>query len=339
MTRCALIYFTHHGKKVAEKIITEYKQDIDFIIYEKDKISLDEFVSKEFATSEIMIFIGASGIAVRKLAPHIKSKAKDPAVIVIDDGGNFVISLLSGHLGGANQWTKDLATSLGATPVITTSTDVNQVFAIDNWCKENQCQIEDLSKIKKISAALIAGEKVGFISDFPVEGQLPSGLVSCDSTKGTEDMELGIVVSYKIDSPAFAETFKAIPKQIVLGVGCRKNIESQVFEEVILQQLKENNIDINSVATMHSIDLKQEEKCILDFSEKYNIPFSTYSANELKEVEGSFTPSKFVAGVTGVDNVCERSAIKGSNGQLISKKIGCCGVTVAIAVKDWKCKF
>ena len=175
-------------------------------------LSAADWAGQGFAQADALIFCCAAGIAVRAVAPHVKDKRTDPAVLVLDEGGTFVIPLLSGHLGGANALALDLADKLSATPVLTTATDVNHLFAVDVFAKGNDLYIEDMALAKAVSAALLAGEKVGFRSDLSVEGMLPRGL-----TEG--DASLGIYVSAGEGTP-FPRTLRLIPRRYVAGLGC-----------------------------------------------------------------------------------------------------------------------
>ena len=136
-------------------------------------VRLAEWTSTQFAQADALIFVGAVGIAVRAIAPHCKSKATDPAVVVLDECGRFAVPLLSGHLGGANALARALAEACGAIPVITTATDANGVFAVDEWAKAQGCAVLEPERIKLVSGALLAGHTVRLASDWPVQGTSP----------------------------------------------------------------------------------------------------------------------------------------------------------------------
>ncbi|MDD4377594.1 MAG: cobalt-precorrin 5A hydrolase [Eubacteriales bacterium] len=330
MNNVAIISFTNNGRELANRL-TEFLGCKVFKYEGKEKAQ--DFLNEKFCCCDTIIFIGAVGIATRMISKLIKSKDVDPAVIVIDELGKYVIPILSGHLGGGNESSIELARLIGAQEVITTATDINKKFAVDIWTKYAGCKIADISKIKVISSAVLRNEKIGIYSGFPFDGVMPDEL-TLDKTK------IGICVSLNDRLSPYEETLNLVPQIITLGVGCRKDMKSEIFEQFILRTLAENNISILSIEKIASIDLKKDEKCILDFSEKYNIPFVTYTAEELNQVEGQFSASEFVKKITGVDNVCERSAVKNSeNGAIILSKTCQNGVTIALAKKDWKCKF
>lgn len=372
------------GRKLADGLRQEETREI--LLQEKSKYlenSIEEshtaWTGRQFETADAIIFIGACGIAVRSIAPFVASKKTDPAVLVIDECGRFVISLLSGHLGGANELTDETAKILGAIPVITTATDLHHLFAVDVFAKKNNCAIRSMKAAKEVSAALLAGEPVGFYSDYPWEGELPEGLVLCDKTgkpcgnieweelkehhgritteNGTElkqILKIGIAVSiYKACSP-FPVTVHIIPKTVTLGLGCRRGKEAEVIKRKARQCLDESDafrgkegvclrdsgIYREALERIASIDLKKEEPGILALAKEWGLDFVTFSEEELRQVPGEFSSSAFVNGITGVDNVCERSAVLASGqGKLLQKKVGAEGVTTALAEREWRIRF
>ncbi|EGD48942.1 Cobalamin synthesis G-like protein [Ruminiclostridium papyrosolvens DSM 2782] len=296
------------------------------------KDSLAEFTRKAFEVSDAIVFIGAAGIAVRAIAPFVTSKDCDPAVLVIDERGKYVIPILSGHIGGANELASIIAKVLNAQAVITTATDINGRFAVDSWAVNAGCQIMNINMIKKVSAAILNGEKVGLHSDFPVEGSLPDNVIMSDSTK------VGICISDN-SKQIFSETLQLMPKQYVLGIGCRRNTKYSELLNFVNFILDINGISPHAIEAIASIDLKSNENAICSLSADWKIPFHTYSANELAELPGDFSKSDFVKEITGVDNVCERAAVKANNGRLVVPKCSWDGITAALSKKDWRCRF
>lgn len=144
--------------------------------HEAGQVHLADWTARQFAGSDALVFVGAVGIAVRAIAPHCQNKAQDPAVVVLDECGRFAVPILSGHLGGANDLARALAAVCGAVPVITTATDANGVFAVDEWAKHQNCTVLEPERIKKVSGALLAGRTVRFASDWPIAGSPPAGL-------------------------------------------------------------------------------------------------------------------------------------------------------------------
>ena len=175
MTR-AYLAFTAKGLALAEKLAAEYPGSVARCGHEPGQPGLADWTARQFAHSDALIFVGAVGIAVRAIAPHCKSKASDPAVVVLDECGRCAVPVLSGHLGGANELARRLAAVCGAVPVITTATDANGVFAVDEWARHQNCAVLEPERIKKVSGALLAGRTVRFASDWPIAGSLPDML-------------------------------------------------------------------------------------------------------------------------------------------------------------------
>ena len=288
------------------------------------------FYGEVFNTSDAMIFVGAAGIAVREIAPHVRSKKTDPAVLSLDELGTFVIPLLSGHIGGANALALRLAEALGATPAVTTATDVNRRFSVDTWATENGFALSSMSAAKAVSAAILEGD-VPLLSDLPVTTPLAPGLVFGDGGK------VGVYIGWEKKEP-FETTLRLIPRILHLGLGCRRGIEETAVREAVDKALADNGIDPAAIRCAASIDLKKDEKGLLDFCGSRGWPIEFYPAETLRAVPGDFTPSAFVESVTGVDNVCERSALLGAE-KLIMKKTALNGVTAALAAEKCEVRF
>lgn len=307
------------------------------------KESCSQWTGDRFGDSQAVIFIGACGIAVRSIAPFVASKKTDPAVLVVDECSRFVISLLSGHLGGANELAGTAAKILDAMPVVTTATDLHQCFAVDVFAKKNDCGILNMKGAKEVSAALLAGERAGFFSDFPWEGSLPPGLVYCKDRQEAKKkgLLLGISVTVYKEHTPFEETVYVVPKTVALGMGCRKGKESEAVLQAANEILKKTGIFKEGVKTLASIDIKKEEPGLVALAEQWKIPFQVYTSEELQAVQGDFTPSSFVKAQVGVDNVCERSALlaSGEEGVLIEKKQAAGGVTAALAAGNRRIRF
>lgn len=299
--------------------------------------SLIDWVENAFSgtdRADAIIFIGAAGIAVRSIAPFLKAKDKDPAVLVIDDTGRFVIPILSGHIGGANRLARQVAGILKAQAVITTATDANSVFAADSWAVEHGCCVPRTDEIKWIASALLRGEETGFRCDFPVKGALPEGVAA-----GAEK-PCGITVSLDDERLDFSHTLHIVPKIVCLGVGCRKDASPELVRNFILETLAANRISASSVSLIASVDLKRGEPALVMLGEYFKVPFLVFSAAELNAVPGDFPSSSFVQSVTGTDNVCQRAALLASgNGKILLPKLTGPGSTLSVAIKEWRAEF
>ncbi len=310
------IAFTEKGRSVIERLSKEYeKRGMETVISCGVGTSAEDFVSQGFRDRACLIFVSAMGIAVRYIAKYVNDKFTDSPVIVIDDNAQFVIPLLSGHVGGANKVALTIAELLGAVPVITTSTDVNDVFSPDLYAAENNLKLHNRDMIKAISGKAVEGKAVRLsIKNFPPKEPVDV-LVS---EVADADTEYSLLLS---------------PKPYVLGVGTKKGKDVREAEEFILSALEESGILIDEVYVLCSIDRKEEEECLLHFSKKYRIPFLTFDAELLSKAEGDFAHSDYVYEKVGVGNVCERAAILGCKnaGELIVPKRTGEGITVAVA--------
>lgn len=299
---------------------------------------LKEWVKRGFEHYDGIIFIGATGIAVRAVAPFLVHKRQDPAIIVIDEKGQYVIPLVSGHIGGANQLAKEVAKRLDALPIITTATDVEGCFAVDEWATNKGFAFRNFEVAKSIAAHLLQNKTVGLSSEFFIEGNLPKGLIAYEPEQENVS-DIGIWIGTTCKAP-FKETLWLIPPLITLGIGCRKGTSQTQINELVKRELKQLHIPMEAIKQVVSIDLKQEEEGLLKWSQLNNKPMVFYSGEVLAQVEGTFTPSCFVKQITGVDNVCERAAVKGSKGgKLILHKVALDGVTMALAIEDYTLRF
>lgn len=338
MDKIYIISFTEKGAELSLKLQNIYHDALLYSKYPAENIKMLEkdiksFTADIFKESKAVIFISAIGIAVRAVAPLIVSKDKDAAVIVIDDTGKYVIPVLSGHIGGANEMALKIAEYINAEPVITTATDRNNKFAVDVWAEKNNLYIDDITMIKEVSSRLLRNEKVGFISDYEVNGILPENVIA------DVQQECGIVIADNIDILPFPYTMQLIPKEYILGIGARKGAEYSHLKDLIKRVLKENNIDKRKILSIASIDIKKDEKAINMLAEELNVPFITYSKDELANVQGDFTSSNFVKNITGVDNVCERAVKCFCGSEIIVKKICENGFTLSIGFIKWHGSF
>lgn len=335
----ALICFSDAGavlsQRIAELLHLE-NSDIHSIAKFAEKYGLVSHKSvcadmgELFSANDALIFIGACGIAVRDIAPHLKNKTVDPAVLVLDDQGKFVIPILSGHIGGANALASHLAAQLGAVPVITTATDGSGKFSCDTWAVTHNCAISSMKTAKDISAAILTAD-VPVSSEFALPEILPNGLTACSNG------ELGIFIGIHTDVP-YTSTLRLIPRIVTLGIGCRRDTPMETIYAVVKETLEAHRIDPRAIGCVASIDVKADEAGLLGCAKVLKAQTVFYTADELNAVPGEFTESEFVRKTVGVGNVCERAAVCGG-GTLIIPKTAKNGVTVAAAVKEWRIEF
>ena len=330
----AFLAFSQRGEALAHDLCAALGGTVDRA-GKGGTTSLSQWTAEHFAAGHRLIYVGAVGIAVRAIAPYLKSKATDPAVVVVDELGRFAVPVVSGHLGGANDLARTIGELCGALPIITTATDLNGLFAVDDWARRQGCLIPQPHKIKTVSARMLAGELVRIYSALPIWGTPPKGVTLCESGPCHALVDL-----YQAEEPA---PLPIVPKVGVLGVGCRRGTSIETLEEAFSSFCEEKNLWPQSICAAASIDLKAEEPGLLAFCAAHGWTLHTYSADELRQVEGTFTPSPFVAQTTGVDNVCERAAVKLAAGPLLEKKFAGNGVTLALAMKpvtlDWRWQY
>ncbi|MBO5208281.1 MAG: cobalt-precorrin 5A hydrolase [Lachnospiraceae bacterium] len=349
--KLSIISFTENGILLSEKI-AKLLCEAECAIYTKCRDyckegrtvrfvtrSVGEWAKEQLEERNALLFIGACGIAVRAIAPHITDKLHDSPVLVMDETGQYVIPLLSGHVGGANELAVSIAEKIGAKPVITTATDINNQFAIDLFAKKNKLTIVNKDGIAKVSSKVLAGKCITMSVE---QGHLEKEIRLPKCIELVEYPPLQKVdVVITSENSEFQTAIFLKPKEYVIGIGCRKGKETEKIHDFIMNHLQKAGISLAQVFGMASIDVKKDESGLLDFSRKEKIPFITYTAEELWCVEGDFHKSEFVKEQVGVDNVCERAALKicEPEGKLIYEKHAEDGMTIAIARREWRVNF
>ncbi|MFC4077807.1 cobalt-precorrin 5A hydrolase [Salinithrix halophila] len=294
-----------------------------------------------------IILIISLGAVVRMIAPILKDKKTDPAVVVVDDRGEHVISVLSGHLGGANELTRQVAASLGARPVITTASDVQQTIPVDLFGRSFGWEIESFERAIPVSAAVVNEEPVAVIQESGETGwwtydkPIPSHIRTYRSTDEARkaDFRAALVVTHRLLSQEEEAIFLSNgvlyrPKVIVLGMGCNRGTSLEELEEVVQRTLLEQKFSLKSVRNIATIDLKKDEPGLVALAEKYGWRMDVYTPEELNTVTLK-NPSETVYKYTGAYGVSEPAALLSSGARewlLEKKKSG--NVTVSIALAD-----
>jgi cobalt-precorrin 5A hydrolase len=306
--------------------------------------SLGKLVAGTFRQFDALVFVMAAGIAVRVTAPLLKGKEEDPAVVVIDPRGQFAISLLSGHLGGANRLAGELAEALGATPVITTATDVLGRISVEEWALHFNLGITGADGLVKVNGAILRGEDITVFSE-----------LHPDYFRGMPLAEPGKTVFLPLSrmaSPggaagatvAVARANTVLPGQadlglvvrdLVLGVGCRRGVPKDRIIGFVAEVLSKEGLPLKAIKKVTSMDIKKNEEGLLEAARELKVPAEFYSAGELHEImmeHGGLSCSEFVLDKAGVGGVCEPAAIMGSNrGTLIVRKQSREGIALAVA--------
>ena len=249
---------------------------------------------------------------------------------MVDEAGRYAVPILSGHLGGANDLARRIAALIGGEAVLTTATDVNGVFAADQWARRQGLLVPWPERILGVSSRLLAGETLSFWSRWTVSGTCPAGLVWGERDRAD------VVVDW---TPPRPEALWLCPRTLRAGVGCRRGTSEEAIRALFDRMMNGLGLPARAVGAVCSIDLKAEEPGLLAFAGALGLPLTVYPAGRLAQVEGSVSPSPFVAQVTGVDNVCERAALA-EGGVLLKRKTARDGVTLALAGTepdlDWR---
>lgn len=314
-----IIYLNAAGRNVAEKIAAELKD------YKTTLIK--DFDEDMFFNSQALIFVGALGVCIRMIAPFIKDKHTDPAVVCADSIGRNVIAVLSGHIGGANEICSEVAHILGANPIITTQSDNTGYWALDTLSKRFGwiCDADHEAMNRAIST-LVNGEPVALLLDIRdngtdmMEGSLPKNVKLIKCIEEAEDCKMIIAVTpYIYHSDHFILYFR--PRVLNLGIGCRRNCSPYGVADYIERTLKDNNIAHSAINTVATIDIKKDEAVVAELAKWKNIQFcNIYTPDELKDIRVP-NPSEKVREVTGVAGVAESCALKASDGgKLILEK-------------------
>lgn len=323
-----LIAFTRRGAALGEaltdKLIGQGEDAALTLGFGEGHPPLADWSAEAMRASDGIVFIGATGIAVRAVAPHLRGKREDPAVVVVDENARFAISLLSGHVGGANALAERVAALCGAQAVVTTATDGRGLFAVDVWAKAQGFTLPDAEAAKAVSATLLDGRAVGLVSEFPLETPLPQGLSLANGGP------IGLYVGVDSRNRPFQTTLWCVPRALTLGIGCRRGVPEEAIAGEVERALHALGACAACVRAVHSIDRKADEAGLLALCRRHGWPFHTFSAEALAAVPGAFASSERVRRAVGVDNVCERAAMI-HGGSLALPKQAANGVTVAIA--------
>ena len=345
MMNIALISFTSSGLEIAERLKKKFEREensTELINKETAEGKVSEEIERLFKEKDAIIFISSAGIAVRMIAPFIVSKTKDPAVAVIDDLGRYSISLLSGHIGGANALAEAAASELGAEAVITTASDGRNIDSADMFAIRNGYIIGSMEDAKTVTQAMVEGKKIALISEKDEDlkyGRVlrikPSELEKLEKT----DVSGVIAVSSSsllrdeiINYMKYSERdniLMLIPREIYVGVGCRRNTSFTQLKDFIEELFEKNGLDIRGVKAIGSIDLKANEFGLIELAEYLGAEFRTFSKEELLEFEDMFSGSEFVKKTVGVSSVSETAAYKMSR-NIIADVVKRDGMTVTI---------
>ena len=332
--------FTEQGERLAKKLFDHWQEMLPQ--YKAKNVALEEWTKDCFDRHLPILFIGACGIAVRVIAPFVKDKLTDGAVMVADERGRFVIPLLSGHAGGANALSVAMAERLQATPVLTTATDVEGLFSVDVFARENGLRIINREGIRAVSGKLLRGERVSISWEEGVEAdaleKMPEGLIRLPFEEPGVDVRI-ITREKRKHLDGKEQALLLVAKEWVLGIGCKKGKTAAELRSFLEENLSKEWAE--NTCAIASIDLKAKEEGLWELAQYEHLPFFTFPAETLQTVKGDFAESAFVLETTGVGNVCERAALcaAGADGELIREKVAGQGMTLAVAKRKVKLRF
>lgn len=346
----AIIAITSGGAALARKLhlqaegaelwLPEKFRQADSANYYSEKLA--DLLPQLFNRVDGLVCIMATGIVVRLLAPHIKTKDQDAAVVVCDEAGSFAISLLSGHLGGANELAGEVAEILGSQPVITTATDVHDLPAFDDVARRLDMSVEPLTRIKLLNGLLLEQKEIVLVDAEGTISALYRDLPCVTPARSFADALTGpgeglVFVSnrYLRQLETHDNLLALRPRNLVVGIGCNRDTTAEEIEAVVRQTLQHAFLAFASIGMLASIDAKQDEPGLLEFAAKFKLPLTFYSAAELNQIETPTPASEYVQQAVGAKGVCEPAALKASaGGRLLVKKKKNGNVTVAVAEKS-----
>ena len=326
--KIAIISITQNGKSLASDISRTLKEDPTIIRVDLYHKNVKQNLEAIFNSYNCIIGIMATGIMIRNICSLIKNKKDDPAVLIVDEMGQHVISLISGHLGGANEFAIKIADIIQGESVITTATDINGKLGVDSLARKYYLKIDDISKIKNINSALLNNEVVQ---------------IACGSKYKFICEDLDLKKPYnkiknrtdEITVSTGSHTVHLNPKKIVVGLGSRKNIKTSAVVKAVKTALKILDLPVERINLLVTGDIKEKEIGIINAAEELGIPLEIIPTNLIKDFKNDdITCSDFVNEKFGLPGVCEPSALiaAGQDSNLIFKKTAYNGVTVAVAV-------
>jgi len=299
---------------------------------------LRDIIPRLWQQHSVLIFVMATGIVVRQIASLLQGKDCDPAVLVLDEDGKFIIPLLSGHLGGANAWASHLAGQIGAQAVITTATDVRGFIAPDEYARRYGCKVEPLDHLPTVNGLLLEQGYLRAWTNYPLSPEVE--WLKDEHYYFLSDKEkdhANVIISAFPHPNIKADLLYLVPPIISVGVGCRRGISTAAVLEAIMTAVEQTGASLKAVSGIYSIDLKSDEVGLIEVAKSLRVPFQTFPAVELQAVieKEQLSRSNFVKEKIGVDGVCEAASLLGTQrGRLILPKFKGRGITVAISLED-----
>ena len=353
--KIAIIAITKHGSALAEKIHASLDKSELFISakfarevpgkVEFFPTPIKDLTAKIFNTYDALVYIVSLGAVVRTIAPFLKDKHTDPAVIVVDDKANFAISVLSGHVGGANELTEEISKIIGAQSVITTASDVGKTIPVDILGREFGWSVEQEENITKVSASVVNEELVGIYQDageknwWKRETPLPKNFKFYDSlgALAASESKAALIITDKIIAGEFPELLKKAvvyrPKSLAIGMGCDRGVSQEQLDELLTDTFKTHLLSVKSVKNVSTVDIKNREAGLLAFCERHGWDLVCYTRDELSQLKDILpNPSEMVMKYLKIPGVSEpASMLTAKTDKLVVEKTKVPMGTLAVA--------
>lgn len=333
--KIACISFTNRGSEIGESLVKRRDGNSDTVVhhFQNSKVEggIKNILKDIVRDYDGIVFISATGIAIRMIAPYIVSKLVDPAVVVVDDLGRYSIALLSGHIGGGNKLCKWVADILGAEAIITTASDGRGIESVDMFAMRMDYQMENMQTVKRLTTMMVNGERIGFFTEMEEKINYDN-LIYIHNLEEINSKEVRGIICVTSNRNVEIELPNTIlrPKNLNIGIGCKKGVSGKKIIEAIINTLKDNNLSEKSIKSINTIEIKAGELGIIEASRYFKCPMNIYTVKEIQKVEDMFLGSSFVkktVGVTSVSGPCAYLA----GGELIVEKTKCNGITIAVS--------
>lgn len=323
----AVYSFTTLGASLGDRLSSFFQdQEIDIVHKTSKQYKISNEVKSDFYHCDGLIFISSTGIAVRMIAPLLIHKFEDPAVLVINDIGTFTISLLSGHVGGANEWTLKISEYLKNTAVVTTASDGRGIEALDVFAKKHDLLIDSAEREKEIMTMMLNGARIGLYSEMNLIINAP--LIPSNDLDSKE-MEGWVFIS-STQFEAEVPSIRLVPQNLYVGIGCRRDTPYDTVIDVVKEAFIEKRLDMRGIAAIGTVELKKDEPGLLQLAREFEVPLVIFTADEINALEGEYERSEFVKRTAGVYAVSEPCAMLMGREMLV-KKYRKNGVTVSIS--------
>ncbi len=345
--KLAIITLTTGGVYQAKRIKKYYKEATLYTLkrhlqegFLEIDVSLSDLTRQLFKNYDGILFIMSTGIVVRTIAPFIQHKTIDPAIMVMDEKGEYIISLLSGHIGKANAYTIEIASHISALPIITTASDVNGKMAVDVMANKLGCHIDNMDQAKEMTIRIIENKKIGILCEEPIHMKLDDQFMIIEGTTDearieSEKLEGLIIISKEKPKPFKTPNVWFIPKDIIVGIGCKRGKTRDELFKALHQSFETAQISINRIEKLVTIDIKKDEIGLLEMAKTLKVPLVCLPKEVIRKEDDRFKGSEFVEKTLGIRSVCEPCGYIGSDyGKCLLPKQKLEGITISIWKKN-----